>query len=96
MASGPKFQDSSKPQVLLQVGPPAGAVGAIQMSDLLVTQQGQTGGFIGLEWNIRGGQVGTQSQPGMWVEYLPILILSFKPFYLRSSLTKLSMDRRTF
>ncbi|KAI0180067.1 glycoside hydrolase family 55 protein [Hypoxylon sp. FL1284] len=62
MATGAKFQDSSKPKVVFQVGE-AGDVGNVEMSDLIIETKGPVPGAILMEWNLAGSDKGSA---GLW------------------------------
>jgi hypothetical protein len=64
MATGPKFEDETKPRVAVQVGK-AGDRGIIEIQDMMFTVSGPTAGAILMEWNVHES---TQGSAGMWGE----------------------------
>ncbi|KAJ7216702.1 pectate lyase superfamily protein-domain-containing protein [Mycena rebaudengoi] len=62
MGSGPKFANQNAPTPVLRVGNP-GDVGAVEISDIVITTQGGSAGAIGIEWNIKES---SQGSAGMW------------------------------
>jgi len=63
-ASGEKFQDMTKPRVMVQVGR-NGEAGDVEISDLLFAVEGSTAGAILVEWNLKASGPGSS---GMWGE----------------------------
>ncbi|RYP46686.1 hypothetical protein DL768_007158 [Monosporascus sp. mg162] len=62
MGTGSFFEDSSNPQVMVQVGK-KGDRGSLEIVDMLFTVKGPTAGAILMEWNVRGD---SQGSAGMW------------------------------
>ncbi|RYP18793.1 hypothetical protein DL765_003728 [Monosporascus sp. GIB2] len=62
MGTGSFFEDSSNPQVMVQVGE-KGDTGSLEIVDMLFTVKGPTAGAILMVWNVRGD---TQGSAGMW------------------------------
>jgi glucan 1,3-beta-glucosidase len=62
MASGPNFQDQTKPIPVFQVGQP-GDVGSVEMSDLIFETAGPCPGAILMEWNVAQS---SQGATGLW------------------------------
>lgn len=62
MAVGPKFADASNPRVFVRVANP-GDKGIIEISDLILTNQGATAGAVFMEWN---AYQTTQASAAMW------------------------------
>ncbi|EJT82205.1 hypothetical protein GGTG_02179 [Gaeumannomyces tritici R3-111a-1] len=62
MASGPNFQDQTKPRAVFQVGQP-GDVGSVEMSDLMFETKGPAAGAVLIEWNVREEKQGSAA---MW------------------------------
>ncbi|CAK7231571.1 hypothetical protein SEUCBS140593_007970 [Sporothrix eucalyptigena] len=62
-ATGPKFSDASKPNIMLRIGSPS-SKGSVEIQDLLFTTKGATPGAILVEWNLLADGKGTA---GMWV-----------------------------
>ncbi|KAH8669051.1 pectate lyase superfamily protein-domain-containing protein [Xylariales sp. PMI_506] len=63
VASGPKFEDASNPNVLLHIGADGGEVGNVELQDLIFTSVGATAGLIGVQWNMEADGQGTTA---MW------------------------------
>lgn len=62
LATGPYFQDVSKPVPVLQVGRP-GESGLVEMSDIIVSTKGPAGGAIMVQWNLASGNNAIQPSP---------------------------------
>lgn len=62
VASGPKFQDETKPHVLFRVGN-QGEKGNAEIQDLLFTTKGPTAGLLAVEWNM---EADAQGSAAMW------------------------------
>ncbi|KAJ7832076.1 glycoside hydrolase family 55 protein [Mycena olivaceomarginata] len=62
MGSGTAFQNQGSPTPVLRVGN-KGDVGAVEISDLVITTTGGSQGAVGVEWNIKGKNPG---DAGMW------------------------------
>ncbi|KAI1735147.1 pectate lyase superfamily protein-domain-containing protein [Xylaria scruposa] len=62
MGTGSFFQDSEKPQVMIQVGN-KGDSGVIEISDMMFTVQGRTAGAVLMEWNVHES---SQGSAAMW------------------------------
>ena len=62
MASGPSFGDQMHPIPMLQIGG-KGDVGAVELSDLVLSTKGPAPGAILMEWNVASS---AQGSTGMW------------------------------
>lgn len=62
MSSGPTFNDMSRPKPVLKVGN-AGDTGRVEMSDLIISTQGQQMGATLIEWNLASA---SNAPSGMW------------------------------
>ncbi|KAJ7632169.1 exo-beta-1,3-glucanase [Roridomyces roridus] len=65
-ARGSFFQDINNPQVAVQVGAP-GSTGVMEITDIVFSVIGSTGGTIMVEWNIKGS---SQGAAGMWDSHI--------------------------
>lgn len=61
MATGPKFQDMTKPRAVVQVGRP-GDIGQVEWSDTIISTRGPAAGAVLIQYNLN--TPGTPS--GMW------------------------------
>ncbi|KAF8654106.1 hypothetical protein AX16_003639 [Volvariella volvacea WC 439] len=68
--SGPNFQDPENPQVMIKVGE-EGDVGMVEITDMLFSTVGPSGGAIIVEWNIHEPD-GQQGGAGMWDSHIRI------------------------
>ena len=64
-ATGAKFQNEASPHVAVQVGRQGGAVGVVEIQDMLFTVQGKTAGAVLVEWNSKEAS-NKQGTVGMW------------------------------
>ncbi|KAI8626825.1 glycoside hydrolase family 55 protein [Xylariaceae sp. FL1651] len=62
MATGDKFQNSSNPKPVFEVGE-AGETGNVEMSDLIIETKGPLPGAILVQWNLAGSENGAA---GLW------------------------------
>jgi len=62
LSAGPYFNDMNNPKPVVQVGATSGQVGAVELTDFIVSTQNAQAGAICIEWNLASNGVPS----GMW------------------------------